>query len=91
MCYLAEHGSPDIGLRFTRDGYLTADLHMDLPPMRCVLIDPYTGCVGVYVCCVCWWVWVGTCECVCVVCVHVVCEGTRSYSLIPNTLGRIWE
>ena len=47
MCYLAEHGSPDIGLRFTRDGYLTADLHMDLPPMRCVLIDPYTGCVGV--------------------------------------------
>ena len=49
MCYLAEHGSPDIGLRFTRDGYLTADLHMDLPPMRCVLIDPYTGCVGVWV------------------------------------------
>ena len=60
MCYLAEHGSPDIGLRFTRDGYLTADLHMDLPPMRCVLIDPYTGCVCVYVC-----------MCVCVLCVLV--------------------
>ena len=54
VCYLAEHGSPDIGLRFTTDGYLTADLHMDLPPMRCVLIDPYTGwvcgCMHVCVC-----------------------------------------
>ena len=53
MSYLADHGSHGIGLRLTNDGYLTADVHMDLPPLRCVLIDPYTGlelCVLVCVC-----------------------------------------
>ena len=45
VSYLADHGSHGIGLRLTNDGYLTADVHMDLPPLRCVLIDPYTGLV----------------------------------------------
>ena len=32
-----------LSLRLTNDGYLTGDLQMDLPPLKTVLIDPYTG------------------------------------------------
>ena len=40
---VADHSPEDIGLRLTADGYLTADICMDLPPIRTVLLDPYTG------------------------------------------------
>lgn len=40
---LADHCSQSINIRLTSDGYITADWHMDMPPMRCVLLDPYTG------------------------------------------------
>ena len=45
MTYVADHAPPtNLGLRLTSDGrYLTADIHMDMPPMRCVLMDPYNG------------------------------------------------
>ena len=43
MPYLADHCSEQINLRFTEDGYLTGDISMDFPPMRCVLLDPFTG------------------------------------------------
>ena len=43
VSYLADHAAPAIGLRLTSDGYLTADMHLDLPPLKCVLLDPYTG------------------------------------------------
>ena len=42
---LADHCATPPGLRFTPDGYLTGDFNLDMPPMRCVLIDPYTGWV----------------------------------------------
>ncbi|XP_065916020.1 uncharacterized protein [Dysidea avara] len=41
--YLADHCSDQINLHFTEDGYLTGDMSMDFPPMRCVLLDPLTG------------------------------------------------
>ena len=40
---LADHCSQSVGIRMTEDGYITADWHMDLPPMRRVLLDPYSG------------------------------------------------
>ena len=43
MSYLADHCSEQINLHFTEDGYLTGDMSMDFPPMRCVLLDPFTG------------------------------------------------
>ena len=41
--YLADHCSEQVNLHFTEDGYLTGDMSMDFPPMRCVLLDPFTG------------------------------------------------
>ncbi len=50
---LADHCSQEIGIRLSEDGYITADWHMDSPPMRTVLLDPYTGYVLLlYVLCV---------------------------------------
>ena len=43
VSYMADHAAPAIGLRLTGDGYLTADMHLDLPPLKCVVLDPYTG------------------------------------------------
>lgn len=45
LSYIADHAPcTNLGLRLTADTqYLTGDIHMDAPPMRCVLIDPYTG------------------------------------------------
>ena len=43
VSYLADHCSEQINLHFTEDGYLTGDMSMDFPPMRCVLLDPFTG------------------------------------------------
>ena len=43
VSYLADHSSEQINLHFTEDGYLTGDMSMDFPPMRCVLLDPFTG------------------------------------------------
>lgn len=40
---LADHSATPPGLRLTPDGYLTGDFTLDMPPMKCVLIDPYTG------------------------------------------------
>ena len=40
---LADHCATPPGLRLSPDGYLTGDFNLDMPPMRCVLIDPYTG------------------------------------------------
>ena len=40
---LADHCATPIGLRLSPDGYLTGDFNLDFPPMRYVLIDPYTG------------------------------------------------
>ena len=45
---LADHCARSPGLRLTPDGYLTGDFNLDMPPMKCVLIDPYTGQVLVY-------------------------------------------
>ncbi len=53
ICMLADHCSQEIGIRLSEDGYITADWHMDSPPMRTVLLDPYTGYVLLlYVLCV---------------------------------------
>ena len=43
--YLADHCSSAVNLRLSESGHITADLHMDLPPMRSVLLDPYSGSV----------------------------------------------
>ena len=43
VSYLADRCSDQINLHFTEDGYLTGDMSMDFPPMRCVLLDPFTG------------------------------------------------
>ena len=42
---IADHssGPKDLSLRITNDGYLTGDFQMDMPPMKAVLIDPYSG------------------------------------------------
>ena len=40
---LGDHCATPPGLRLSYDGYLTADINLDMPPMRCLLIDPYTG------------------------------------------------
>ena len=44
--YLSDHCSSAVNLRLSDSGHITADLHMDLPPMRSVLLDPYSG----YIC-----------------------------------------
>ena len=42
---IADHSSSpkDLSLRITNDGYVTGDFQMDMPPMKAVLIDPYSG------------------------------------------------
>ena len=45
VTYLADHCSSAVNLRLSESGHITADLHMDFPPMRSVLLDPYSGSV----------------------------------------------
>ncbi|XP_070554730.1 uncharacterized protein [Ptychodera flava] len=42
---LADKQSVPLNLHITDEGYLTGDMYLNLPPMRGVLLDPYTGSV----------------------------------------------
>ncbi|XP_070553716.1 uncharacterized protein [Ptychodera flava] len=43
----ADKQSVALNLHITDEGYLTGDMYFNLPPMRGVLLDPYTGSVSI--------------------------------------------
>ena len=93
---VADRSPEDIGLRLTVDGFLTADICMDLPPLRTVLLDPYTGwalnthpralysvLVHVYMC-------TGTCVLVHVYMCTCVLVGTHIHTVVGTHIYTQW-